>query len=1395
MNADKTLYACYKYADYTITLDVDEAHKGTTAGATTSHTVTYQTVVTNIPNLPSAENYYGFDGYYTGSNGAGAKLINSDGTWIAGVDGYTDEDKKWISTDDDLTLYAYYKKAEITALTFVDAIVAQNVTNGVKVTPTVSPTPIGTTHIDWRVLYNNGNPLTPQPSMTVYNTTGVQFTSMETSGTYLVEAVLRTGSTANAGTKIDSVTASFQVAGTHTVTIQYKDASGNTLQASGSVTARPLAWSDDIEAPDIFGYTFARWDAGDGVTIKNGDSDPVTTSTDATIKIKATYDGRLTAVYNQNAMIYFKNTLGWENVFVNFYSSSYWNNPKGSGNESVTNRNKKMTRIGETNVWYYDYGAESITPSLYVSFTSSSRDGVTYFWGDNPFIGVVYPANYQDDIHTDKSAENGFKPATPMFVPLEGQTPTDLNANAGGKACYYNRGYWTTYTAGTGYTLEIYHNSDESSCIQAIPFTSTDDLMPMSAVVDLEAGTTYRFQVRRGGEGSTYGFYYGNTGTMTYANHGVGTGWVMENQMDGGFQKAKITTNASGNYTFNLSYSANASSEYRLRMEVDYPIANNDYRLVYSDAVQTKQIKSAIVTKANNSKDTVSFFIRPTSSPVLKIQQASVTNAGVITWNDYSTITSWVSGLTKDSVYNICLTMNGSGEVSVESVDFYAGNYYIRTNAAGSSKWDNFRSSDHLMTYSEYSERNADYSHYFMTYVENGTNIKFVVANDYAPNISDTLAQATEDAAHVNTEGDIYVAANVRFMWDKKDNSVGRAYLAAAKSDGSKFLVLRANSSTDLMDENGNALINSANSGEAGYNHKAPDNSMQFIDDENWIYETTVKVKPGAYLKLYAHYHDADYYYKGKDNNTFDKDNAIQLLGGTGEAEKIHVIYDFKTDRLMSAWMPTGNIDTVREINADVMFVREHQGDIQQLTFSKGEGETMGAITEIKTAYGVLRFNKWTLNNKSKETGHAVLNPGASRYERDLFYVSFPFRVAMNEVFGFGQYGKHWIIEEYDGAGRAVKGFWADSKSFWNFITDRKGKFFEPNQGYIIALDLDQLGESSSVWDNGVEQVELYFPSYGTMGNITSSTVVHNLPAHTCTINRPTPDGDRTIKDSHWNVMSVPTYVNTSSITFANTDWITEGDGQLGPNFLYTWNMNDNTLTATSGSGYTYHAMHAYMVQYSGNVTWNASVTPASAPAARRVDGYKSEYEFRLELLKGEEKADQTFVKLTDDEHVTTGFEFNYDLSKEFNKNKANIYTMVSTTIDGDISVTQSAANVLPFMPEQTTVVPVGVKTTAAGEYTFSMPDGTDGIGVTLIDNVANTQTNLALGDYSVSLPAGTIDNRFTLSISPIANTPSGLEQLPLNDDKSQIRKVLVDGILYIVRDGKIYDARGQRAK
>jgi hypothetical protein len=110
-------------------------------------------------------------------------------------------------------------------------------------------------------------------------------------------------------------------------------------------------------------------------------------------------------------------------------------------------------------------------------------------------------------------------------------------------------------------------------------------------------------------------------------------------------------------------------------------------------------------------------------------------------------------------------------------------------------------------------------------------------------------------------------------------------------------------------------------------------------------------------------------------------------------------------------------------------------------------------------------------------------------------------------------------------------------------------------------------------------------------------------------------------------------------------------------------------------------------------------------------------------------------------------------------------------------------------MPIAETIIPVGVKITAAGEYTFSMPDGTDGIVVELIDYETNTTTNLLLDNYTVNLGKGTFDNRFALHVKPNKTTTSIVD---VNTNTTGVKKYLIDGVLYMQKDGVLYDAQGR---
>lgn len=1379
------IWAIWQANGYTVTLDIDEDNKGTIAGADESASVTFDDAPTTIANRPTAANGYALDGYYTDHLGEGTKVINGDGTWIAEVLGYTVEDAKWVYAGN-LTLYAYYKKAEITELVASPGVIAPGET--ITVTPTISPTPTGTTKVCWEVQYSNGTPLPSQPTFTPGVGNAVSFPVPSASATYIIQATLAKGSSCPADPEdvLSTRTTTFQVAGEHDVTVLYKDAEGNTIKASEVIeNVDPLEWSGNITAPTITGYTFTKWQQGDGVTINGADGNGEKAS--ATIQIKATYDGTLTAVYNKKNMIFFNNTLGWEDVYVYFYNTNeYWSGDYGSGALQTQQFNGDhkpyweqehghMTQIEGTNIWYFDYTATGYSTRANVAFTEGSQHGRQWFW------------------KTKAVVRGDHKSSLPMYVPINAKTTTKNETD------YYNDGYWMNYPENTGYVLHVYDGTTygQSDQLQQIPFEFTaDKTLPMSINVELNAGKTYGFEIHRA-DGTVLGE---NSYTLESGDSGD-EGQTVKTL--GESERSKITTVVAGDYKFTLNYGYSGSYTYLIG--VHYPVVTGDYRILYTDdATWSKDAHSAnyawwhesrTIHKENGATDIVSFYVKKDNDTKMKFQKVSGINAstGAVTWADSTSGSINLSSISADGVYNFYLSQ-ANGVITVDSIRPYTGNYYIRTDCAGATRWENFRTTDHQMTYSDYAEEYSGYSHYYAHWVEQYTNIKFVIANDYSPCISDTLAaDYGTTIANITTSGDEAgklnsASANIRFMWNQATNKISRAYIGGSSNISDRFLVLEGD--TRMFDEDGDTLTTAGGGKISGLN----DYEMNLVDAQNFVYERTIKVNTGAKAKLTAKYNNNIQYFKGGPGTT--SADSVELLGGESSTTKhtMRIVYDFKTNRLMTAFVPSDTIKNALAINADLMIVREHQEAGHQLLFNGG------SLSKVHTVYGVMRFNRWTLNNKEKTGGHSVVGDPKSAYERGLYWISFPFDVKLSDVFGFGTYGTHWIIMEYDGAERAQKGYWADSEGFWKYVWPSQRSTYElkAGKGYVLALDLDLMKDNnSSFWSNNIEQVELFFPSAKEVENIESTNVTTTVASHLCTIDRTNSGGtdinkNRTKADSHWNIIGIPSYANYGSTLKDGSGniitWNTEPYTNDLP-FLYEWSTVDNSYAVQSGTTYPFKSMHAYMVQYAGDLYWSlASATPPSIVARSTYVEKPESVEMRLELQQNEMKVDQTFVKLSNDENASANFAFDEDLCKEFNANKANIYTIVENYLP-------VAGNTMP-MSEQTTVIPVGVRIAADGDYTFAIPDGTEGIGVTLIDNETGIRTSLTALEYTINLSAGDYADRFVLEISPISQISTDVESI--SDEGLEIRgarKIMIDGLLYIVKDGKLFDAQGKRVQ
>lgn len=1448
----KTIYARFKANTYTVTLQ-NTGEDNYASGANGSVTATFGADMPAMGAAPGATAYHNFAGYYSGHNGTGTKYYNADGSSAHVWDVASDQ-----------TLYAYFMQYSIednitlshTVMEVQPTSTGDDDKDYVIANATIYPTekPEDTHIVCWRLLYSDGTTPVLSHDPEAYPEIGkpdqVRFSIVGlAAGSYKIEAVLRKGSSCGTGDILSTTMAAFRIADDYTVTIKYM-CGDIVLKTQTTQSGNPLDWTD-VTAPDIIGYKFKEWKAGEGITLS---SDKTTKDNSYT----AEYDATLTAIYEHKRTIYFNNTLGWSSVNVYFYkNNSYWEGSgekRGSGANTTytwTNtpysegKHGTMVNIEGTNIYYFDAEEAGVNASYTnVVFTEANQHGYNYFYATK--------AVRRDDYHSAQLS---------MFVPATGQTAKTYNLTD-----YYDEGYWVNYPENTGYTLKVYDRVSEEGAIEvaSIPFEFTDEFT-LSAPVDLALSetTTYGFKIYRADNQ-----WFGNNGIMKNGNSGdVGqTLWEFKTSTS----KCGLLTTAAGTYTFTLSF-ANKNG-YNYVVGVHYPTKTGDFQVVYKDlATWSKGPHTAawshpsrVIYCEEGATDTVSFFISKGSSPTIQFRKVTGINSttGEVSWG---TPTSPINinddpAVEESGVYNIIVHQSG-GTMSLVKIEKYTGPYYIRSGALN-SKWGNYRNDyDHKMTYSAFSESEQNsfgekFSHYKAKWCPRGTNVMFCIANDYSPCISDTLIQdyANEydniyegDVTYPDGElkaetyggdgrpntdptGDMY-SANIRFMWNWHTNKISRAYVASSTNIAKRFLVLVGDAG--LKDKDGNAIPATAN---------LEANAVLLHDDQNWIYESYIKVVPGTYAKLYACYTtiipaDAQYF-RGDPNAAFDADHAIKILGGESYSttpQKMRIIYDFKTNRLVTAWMPSGDIDGTQQIEADAMIIRDHQKDPDCITMANDYSK----LSEVRTVYGVMKFNRWTLNNRRRGPGntedeikeHCLTDEQIATYHplliggeqipvfaRQHYFISFPFDVNLSDVFGFGTYGEQWIISTYNSLRRAREGHFLDNCfnhdcTNWDYVYpdfgyDPNTFVLKANTGYLLSLDLSQMeyNDTTTFWLNQIHNVELFFPSNIHIQTI--ATTEATLPAlgeeYECKINNNTdnhhPERDHRIKDSYWRCIGVPGYNNYELEVLAGKGGETIAwqphpsweivDGSLP--FLYEWNTTDNSLMPRSTHPYKFRPTFAYLVQCSSAIYWEKVVSKKSAsPIVARRQTQSTDYTWRLTLEHNGTLEDQTYIRMSDLEQVTDSFDFGQDLSKEPKYNHAYLYSFVGNE--------QVAANSMSLHTNETTLIPLGVvlsEAEQAGDYTFALPDGSDGIGITLIDSLSGMRTNLSTGlTYTATLSQGTHNGRFWLEISPVQETPTALD--PVTDDNSRdnVRKRMIDGRLYIIRDGRIYDARGTRVQ
>ena len=799
----------------------------------------------------------------------------------------------------------------------------------------------------------------------------------------------------------------------------------------------------------------------------------------------------------------------------------------------------------------------------------------------------------------------------------------------------------------------------------------------------------------------------------------------------------------------------------------------------------------------SNTTDTMSFYVESGSTVEFHAGASSPVNQYSSVFAKYFAADAPLYGKA-GGVFTA--TTNGSG---LTNDAIFEGDYHIHVNAktrnylnaGGVSKAGT--TGTKFIRFDKSSLFGDTFDHYWVDwflgsgdgYAEQ--SVVATVGNIYNANLAGVLgADAFAPKGKTQSTG-----GNVRYGYDPETNHFERAIIAA----GDEAVKISSNVT--------GAIMVSTNEGET-YTQDAT-TPRDFDDATNWNYQVYAQVKGNSLATATTSY------VAGTQTLALDK----KLIGGkSDDFYNVIINYDFKTNRFIAAWNPKGtSITEPFDLQSNLMVVRVENESPTVLNVT-GSGD----LTNITQIYTVLEI---TEANWSKSGGNADRRIVGGGYIDEYYWISLPYDCRVSDIFGVSNYGNgildHWMLQTYRGDLRAEKGWWAETNAWWYDM--ERTDTLKANVGYVLRLtNLD------SEFPGTGTKLHIYFPSASTGLQIAplTGTVTTKADSLKCTKwqkkpNDPTegennPIWDRRAIDSNWRIIGSPSF-NSTKITapdFSDASYDTDDDGWIdqdemaaavaaaggvyGLKYFYDWEVDYNDVkgtytpvfTVADAEGTEFKGTHAHLVQYAGTITWtaydgsNPLVGITNKVAARHQEEGTEEQTLRLVLKRGERNADVAYISRMAF-GATMGYDLNMDLSKMINANSANIYTM------GELY--KMAGNCIP---DTVTILPVGVQLATDGAYTFAMPDGTYGTGITLIDKVADTRTNLALTDYTVNLTAGTYDERFEIELSPIAQTPTDIETI--SDERleiSGVRKVMVDGVLYIVKDGVVFDAQGNRVR
>lgn len=387
--------------------------------------------------------------------------------------------------------------------------------------------------------------------------------------------------------------------------------------------------------------------------------------------------------------------------------------------------------------------------------------------------------------------------------------------------------------------------------------------------------------------------------------------------------------------------------------------------------------------------------------------------------------------------------------------------------------------------------------------------------------------------------------------------------------------------------------------------------------------------------------------------------------------------------------------------------------------------------------------------------------------------------------------GVDYQIVEYDGERRANEGSQQGAPGHWKPV---EGSQIKAGVGYNIAVNSKYLKE-------------LVFPM--AIGGTNLTDIENTKTSNTVEIHQYT--GSTTINNHNWNLVAHP-YVSAFSPYSGDkiTAGILEYTEPANPGEQGTWDLNDQSkvyitlpsfnsgsITYTQTLSTTITSLNPFLAVFvqgagEGNLTFEQSGRKLSAPARHLAAEAENEdlSIFAGVTLSGNGESDETSLRIRPD--FTDEYQLGYDLEKfiTFYTPRPQVYMKTPSNRLAFQAVSDEVA--------KSSFLPMGVYCEYAGTYTFELNRSypTDEIeAVYLYDTNTGTTTNLLYDSYSFTSTGRVYTNtRFSLNVIVKRREPqtaTGMDTTPVPD--AVVRKILINGHVYIQRGGALYDITGKQ--